>query len=53
VWIDGDDAWATYVDEDGVEHWFDGLNLDPGEAARGAWAESAAEHKFASKQPKP
>jgi hypothetical protein len=25
--LDGDSAWATYVDEDGVEHWFDRLNL--------------------------
>jgi 3',5'-cyclic AMP phosphodiesterase CpdA len=37
--LDGDSAWATYVDEDGTEHWFDGLNLGPsapGDAARTA-----------------
>lgn len=49
VHLDGDSAWATYVDEDGAKHWFDGLNLDPGKAARDAWAASAAKDKFAWK----
>jgi hypothetical protein len=44
--LDGDGAWATYVDEEGIEHWFDGLGLGPNEAADAARAQSGAPVKF-------
>jgi hypothetical protein len=46
VHLDSDSAWATYVDEDGTEHWFDGLRLGPSEAADEARARSVASVKF-------
>ena len=44
--LDGPSAWATYVDEDGVEHWFDGLGLPASPAADAARAASLAPVKF-------
>jgi 3',5'-cyclic AMP phosphodiesterase CpdA len=44
--LDGDSAWATYVDEEGAEHWFDGLGLGPSAAADAARAKSVAPVKF-------
>ena len=44
--LNDDSAWATYVDEEGTEHWFDGLRLGPTEAADAARANSVAPVKF-------
>jgi hypothetical protein len=45
--LDDDGAWVRYVDEDGIEHWFDGLNLKETAAAALARARTAAKTRFA------